>query len=78
MIRLNGILPSMYTENFSHAHVLAKASFSVWAYQHFVSLTEREAYAIGFHCIPSFCSKTAPLSPYKEAPAETFVGASGS
>ena len=30
--------------NFSHAHVSASASFSIWAYQLFVFERERDAY----------------------------------
>ena len=54
-------VPSMYSENFSHAHVAAKASFSMTAYRFSVSLGEREAYETGhlFPCASSW-SSTAP------------------
>ena len=36
------VVPRMYVENFSHAHVAASASFSMTAYHFSVSLSERE------------------------------------
>ena len=57
--------------------MLASGSFSICAYRRSVSIIDREAYAIGFHWESSSCSSTAP-SPYEEASADIFVGASGS
>ena len=69
--------PMMKLENFSQAHVVARASFSICAYRRSVSFMVLEAYAMGFQ-VPSTCwSKTAP-SPYDDASAEIFVGAFGS
>ena len=31
-VSINNFIPRMYVENFSHAHVTAKASFSIWAH----------------------------------------------
>ena len=67
----------MYVENFSHAHVTAKTSFSIWAHLLSVSVIDRDAYATGHQVELLFCIKTAPR-PYDEASALIFVGAPGS
>lgn len=57
--------------NLSHSQVWPKASFSTWACLCSVGVSERDAYATGFHCSSSFCRRTAPR-PYDDALADGF------
>ena len=66
----------MKSVNFSQAHVVARASFSIWAYRRYMSDIDREAYATGFQVESNFWRITAPRN--ADASAETFVGAEGS
>ena len=69
--------PRTYMENFSQAHVVTSASFSICAYHCSVSDIEREAYATGFQSESVFWSRTAPR-PYADASAEISDSFSGS
>ena len=69
--------PTMKSVNFSQAHVVARASFSIWAYRRYMSDIDREAYATGFQVESNFWRITAPR-PNVDASAEIFVGAEGS
>ena len=65
--------PRRYLENRSHAHVTARASFSICAYLPSISEGALEAKAIGFHISPDLWRRTA-LRPYDDASADTFLG----
>ena len=67
----------MKLEKFSQAHVVAKASCSIYAYQRSVSNMNRDANEIGFHALLDCWSRTAPR-PCEDASAEALVGALGS
>ena len=58
-VSIKNCFPSTYIENVSHAHVVASASFSIWAYQHSISDIERDANTTGLQ-LSSFCRSTAP------------------
>lgn len=68
--------PRMKSENFSQAHVVARASFSICAYRSLVSVIEWEAKATGFHVDSDLWSSTTPR-PYADASADIFAGAAG-
>ena len=63
--------------NFSHAHVMASASFSICAYRITVSDIDLDAYATGLILSPCFCLITVPI-PNDDASAETMLSLFGS
>ena len=65
------------SENRSRAQVIARASFSIWAYRFSVSDMERDAKATGLHSEAGFCIRTAPR-PYEEASVDILVETLGS
>ena len=69
------VMPTRKSEKCLHAHVIAKASFSICAYLFSVSVSALEIYATGLRW-PSSClwSSTAP-SPNDDVSAETTVSA---
>jgi len=64
------------SEDFSQAHVVARASFSICAYWHSVSVIEREAKATSFYVDSDLLSNTTPR-PYADASIDIFAGAAG-
>ena len=66
--------PITYWANRSHAHVRARASFSIWAYRDSQSVIDRDAYATTFLSpFTSSCRRVAP-SPYELASADMIKG----
>ena len=57
-------IPKMYMDNFSPAHVFASASFSVWAYQLWVSIIDRDVNVTSFQVEDSFFCINTTLFPY--------------
>ena len=64
--------PNTKSENFSHAQIAARASFSTCMYCYSVCDIEQDAKTTGLHRPSVFCSSTAP-KPYAEASAEILV-----
>ena len=64
-------LPNIYSENFLHAQVIVRASFSIWVYQRSVSGMTLEAKATGCQELLFFCKRTAP-SPNEDTSAKTL------
>ena len=74
MVSLHGEVHSQHiVENLSQAHVVAIASFSIWAYLVLVSVCGFEAYATGFHSLRLVSCMRTPPNPLDEASAVLFV-----
>ena len=56
-------LPTMYSGNFSHVHIIARASFSICEYLCSVLLMARDAYATGFQSEGVNCCRRTTPSP---------------
>ena len=64
----------MKSSNFSQAHIVARAFFSIWVNRCSISNMDCEVYATAFQVYFDFWSKTIPR-PNADASAEIFVGA---
>ena len=66
--------PMTYLANRSHAHVRARASFSIWAYQDSQSVIDRDAYATTFRSAFTSSYRRVAPSPYELASADIIKG----